>query len=111
MLLDAKTARPVRIDLLDARGFSRVTARHKRFAHVKTEGVSPGRWSFVPTLITIDDARKRAQIKLSLSGVIGDADAIDSRWFDPAFLAEALQPDVVSDIDARHKLTSQVPAP
>lgn len=111
MLLDAGTARPLRIDLLDERGYSRVTARHKRFVHVKTEGVSPGRWPFVPTLITINDVQNRGSIKLSLTGTTGDADAIKPSWFDPEILATALQPDVVIDIDSQREATSQNAAP
>ena len=101
MVLDPKTARPVRIDLLDERGYSRVTARHERYGHLKTEGVSPGRWPFVATLITMTDARKRGRINLALSDTVGDSDAINPRWFDPALLAKALKPDVVVDMDQR----------
>ncbi len=111
MLLDPKTARPTRIDLLDEQRFSRVTAHHDRFAHVKTNGVSPGCWPFVPTLISITDSQNRGQIKLSLSDTVGNPEAINPRWFDPAVLATALQPDVVIDIDERRKLSSGSASP
>ncbi len=100
MLLDPNTARPVRIDLIDARGHSHVSARLAEYRHLKTEGVPPDAWPLVATRIDITENREGGRIKLALAKPIGDADAINARWFDLKLLIRALAPSQVIDLDA-----------
>lgn len=98
MLLDPQSARPQRIDLLDANGYSRVTATMKRYRHIETTGTSPGSWPTIATLIEIKDLETDSVAKISLTEMVGDADAIDARWFDLETLIDALDAEV-NDLD------------
>ncbi len=98
MLLDAATARPVRIDLLDDAGFSRITATLGRYDHLETTGRPPGSWPRIATQFEIHDLETDSVVKLSLAEAVGDAGAINARWFDLETLIDALEADV-NDLD------------
>lgn len=94
ILLDEKTARPRRIDLLDAEGFSRVSAQLSRYDHLETTGIPPGSWPTTATMIEIRDLQTDNTAKLSLSDLIGDEEEINDRWFSLESLVEAYEAKV-----------------
>ena len=100
LLLDRRTARPVRIDLIDNHGYSRLTAELSGYQRIEMTGLSRGRLPLLATRIVISDLATGARARLSLSQSTGDRDAIRPQWFDLDLLIKALKPDEVHDLDA-----------
>jgi len=95
--LDAKTYRPVRVELARAAGApARVVAELDRYGPVRLPGVG-GYFPRLATLVTVRDLEADVELKISLGAM--EAREIPERVFDLGFLLEAYGPLRIEDAD------------
>jgi len=103
MTFDARSGRPIRTRLLDARGDTALLADLSDHERVRTEGKSPGDWPWLATRIEITSPARRGRMVLHLSAIEDGRkfDRIKDRVFDFEVLKKLHKPQRVIDLDAR----------
>ncbi len=99
LALDPVTALPRRIDLLDARGHSLVTARLTEHQRMNIAGLTPAAQPWVPTRIELQNVGQDGTVRLRLTDLTDDPTRIRDRAFDLEKLIKAHKPKERIDLD------------
>ena len=101
MLLDPQTARPVRVDLLDADGQSAVKCVLSEPFKLETDsGDTDGSGPVMPRIVEVYVLGQEARMTLKLKGLTTKGTRIKDAHFDFEILKRVMKPDEVVDLDA-----------
>ena len=102
-LLDPRTARPIRIQLIDQQNNRTITALLSRWERMTLNGVPPGGHPSVSTRIKINDPNHDGTATLFLADVSDGVEdnRIKPKAFDLERLIKALKPERIVDLDAQ----------
>lgn len=100
--IDPATARPVRIDLLDADGYSRIVCRLSRWEPMFITGIAPGGFPWLATRLEVALVDREGTMTLYLSDLTDGQDEgrIREEAFDLNYLIKVFKPEKHVDLDA-----------